>query len=171
MSEPDVEVRLAGREEKPALANLFQLYVHDFSEQWAGRDDSELGDDGLFSPYPHLDAYWGEAGRLPFLIRVGGHVAGFALVNAHSHSGLTVDRNVAEFFVVRKHRRGGAGTRRADHFSGAIPVCGKPPWRGATWRPSRSGAGPSGAARGFRASTNSTTRPRSGTAPNSRVPD
>ncbi len=37
-----VDVRLAAPEEKPALANLFQLYVHDFSEQWAGRDDGEL---------------------------------------------------------------------------------------------------------------------------------
>ncbi|HEY5290381.1 MAG TPA: acetyltransferase, partial [Caulobacteraceae bacterium] len=45
--------------------------------------------------------------------RAGGALAGFALVNDNSHSGLPVDRNVAEFFIVRKHRRGGVGTAAA----------------------------------------------------------
>ena len=106
----DVDVSLALPEEKPVLANLFQLYIHDFSELWAGAEDGELGDDGLFSPYPYLDAYWSEDGRIPLLVRVDGRLAGFALVNTRSHSGLAVDHNVAEFFIVRKHRRGGAGT-------------------------------------------------------------
>jgi predicted acetyltransferase len=108
-----VEVALAAEAEKPAIANLFQLYVHDFSEQWAGMDQGELGDDGRFEPYRYLDAYWSETGRAPLLIRVGGHLAGFALVNDRSHSGLEVDRNMAEFFIVRKHRRSGAGTTAA----------------------------------------------------------
>ncbi len=71
-------------------------------------------DDGRFDPYAYLDAYWSEAGRIPLLVRVGGRLAGFALINSHAHSGLTVDRNVAEFFIVRKHRRGGAGTIAAQ---------------------------------------------------------
>jgi predicted acetyltransferase len=117
----EIEVRAATLEEKPALANLFQLYVHDFSELWSGTDDGELNDDGRFSPYPFLDAYWGESSRIPLLVRVGGRLAGFALINASSHSGLAVDRNMAEFFIVRKHRRGGAGTAVAQQVFQLYP--------------------------------------------------
>lgn len=113
MSETDVEVSLAAPEEKSALANLFQLYVHDFSELWSGTDDGELTDQGLFPPYPYLDAYWDEETRIPLLVRAGGRLAGFALINGRSHSGLEVDRNVAEFFIVRKHRRSGVGAAAA----------------------------------------------------------
>jgi predicted acetyltransferase len=108
-------------EERTTLANLFQLYVHDFSEQWAGRPEGELGDDGLFEPYPYLDAYWSEPGRVPLILRAGGRVAGFVLINDRSHSGLPLDRNMAEFFVVRKHRRGGAGTFAARAAFASYP--------------------------------------------------
>jgi predicted acetyltransferase len=111
-----IEVRLAAPEEKPALANLFQLYVHDFSELWSGTEDGELGDDGLFPPYPYLDAYWREETRIPLLVRVDGRLAGFALINAVAHSGLAVDRNVAEFFIARKHRRAGVGAQAAQEI-------------------------------------------------------
>jgi predicted acetyltransferase len=112
LSGPDspVEVTPAAPEEKPALANLFQLYTHDFSEFWAGEEEGELGEDGLFAPYTYLDTYWSDPDRIPLLVRVGGRLAGFALVNRHAHSGLKVDRNVAEFFIARKYRRGGIGT-------------------------------------------------------------
>lgn len=108
-----LSIDLARPEERPVLDNLMQLYIHDFSEQWAGMERGELQDDGLFPAYP-LDGYWSEAARIPLLIRVGGKVAGLALINDHSHSGLPADRNVAEFFVVRKHRRGGVGTAAAQ---------------------------------------------------------
>lgn len=105
-----VSVTPANAGERPVLENLFQLYIHDFTEFWAGSDRGELQADGRFAPDPHLDAYWTEAGREPFLIRAGGHLAGFALLNRHSHSGLPLDHNVAEFFVVRKHRRAGVAS-------------------------------------------------------------
>jgi predicted acetyltransferase len=103
----------AGREARETIANLFQLYVHDFSEQWAGTDRGELRPDGLFEPYPFLDSYWQEARRWPYLILADGHLAGFVLINDHSHSGRPIDCAVAEFFVVRKHRRGGVGRAAA----------------------------------------------------------
>jgi predicted acetyltransferase len=110
---PDIEVRLAHREEQPALANLMQLYIHDFSEQWVGTRRGELQDDGRFFNYP-LDNYWDAADRVPLLIRRDGHLAGFALINSVPHSGRDADRNMAEFFIVRKHRRSGVG-RIAAH--------------------------------------------------------
>jgi len=110
-----VEVGLepAGPERRATLEALFQLYIHDFSDFWAGTDRGELGEDGRFPDYPYLDSYWADARREPFLIRVEGHLGGFVLINAHSHAGLPVDFAVAEFFVVRKHRRGGVGRAAA----------------------------------------------------------
>lgn len=103
----------ARRDQKQVIANLIQLYTHDFSEHWTGGPNGELGEEGLFEPYDYLDAYWTEPGRVPLLVRVDGRLAGFVLVNDHAHSGRAVDRNVAEFFIVRKHRRGGVGTTAA----------------------------------------------------------
>ena len=112
-NELPVSVDVAEPHERTAIENLFQLYVHDFSEQWFDQDRGEVSADGLFEPYPYLPAYWEEPDRTPLLIRRGGHIAGFALINGFAHSGLPIDRSVAEFFVLRKHRRGGTGTRAA----------------------------------------------------------
>lgn len=110
---PKVELEPAAPARRRTLDALFQLYTHDFSDFWAGTDRGELGEDGRFPDYPYLDSYWAEPRREPFLIRVDGHLAGFVLINDHSHSGLPLDFAVAEFFVVRKHRRGGVGRAAA----------------------------------------------------------
>jgi predicted acetyltransferase len=119
MVQVTLEIATAGQ--KPVLENLFQLYAHDFSEQWVGRADGELQEDGRFAPYSHLDSYWTEPDRTPYLIRTDGHLAGFALINRFSHSGLPLDFAVAEFFVVRKHRRGGVGFAAATEIMRARP--------------------------------------------------
>lgn len=106
----DVEVILA--QDKAVIANLMQLYIHDFSEYWSGLPRGEIGGDGRFEDYP-LDPWWEAADHIPLLFRTGGRLAGFALLNAASHSGLPVDRNVAEFFVLRKHRGAGLGAQAA----------------------------------------------------------
>lgn len=107
-----VEVRLATVEEKGLLEGLFQFYVYDFSEmEPAGSTHFEFNAAGMFDPNPYLDAYWREAGRRALLIRVGGHLAGFVLLNTASHHGGEVENNVVEFFVARKHRRGGVGAK------------------------------------------------------------
>jgi predicted acetyltransferase len=104
-----VEAIRADAGDQEVIGRLMQLYVHDFSELWPGEADGELQDDGRFAHYP-LEPYWSEPDRIPLLLRADGRLAGFALVNAHAHSGRPVERNMAEFFVVRKHRRAGVGT-------------------------------------------------------------
>jgi predicted acetyltransferase len=100
----------ASAAERPLIAGLFQFYAYDFSEmEPAGSAEFELDAEGRFGAYPYLDEYWREAGRWPVLIRVGARTAGFALINTHSHRGGTVERNMAEFFIARKYRRGGVG--------------------------------------------------------------
>jgi predicted acetyltransferase len=111
---PNVTLEPADRDRRETLANLFQLYTHDFSEQWRDRpNEGELGEDGRFEPYRYLDDCWRDPRREALLIRADAHLAGFVLVNAYSHSGLPADFNMAEFFVVRKHRRVGVGRAAA----------------------------------------------------------
>ncbi|MEM8755446.1 MAG: GNAT family N-acetyltransferase, partial [Pseudomonadota bacterium] len=76
--------------------------------------------DGFFA-YRGLDGYWGDPGRAAFLLRRGSSLAGFALVNAWSASGAPTDHAVAEFFVLRKHRRVGFGAEAAEALIGSRP--------------------------------------------------
>lgn len=104
-----VELEAAGTPAgRATVENLFQFYVHDFADFWAERQ-VELQADGRFPPYPPLAAYWSEAGAEPFLIRADGEIAGFALIDRHSHCGLPTDFNMGEFFVARHYRREGVG--------------------------------------------------------------
>jgi hypothetical protein len=68
----NVEIIPSVPEQEPVLANLFELYAHDFS----AFIDLELGADGRFG-YEYLPLYWKESSRYPFLIKVNGHLAGF----------------------------------------------------------------------------------------------
>jgi predicted acetyltransferase len=110
------------------IANLMQLYLHDFSEfAMTGTPHGEVEQDGRFA-YQGLDRYWQEDGYVPLLIQADGHLAGFALVNRWSALERPLDRSVAEFFVVRKYRRLQVGSRAAgllfERFPGRweVPV-------------------------------------------------
>jgi predicted acetyltransferase len=117
----DVTLEKVGRERRLTLVNLFQLYAHDFSEQWFDRPEGELDETGRLEEYGLLDNYWTEPKHEALLIRADGRLAGFALVNDYSHSGLPLDFQVAEFFVARKHRRSGVGRSAALAVIGARP--------------------------------------------------
>ena len=104
-----IEVDPAIREQAPILANLLELYAHDFSEIRG----LNLREDGRFG-YEALPLYWTEPGRYPFLIRVDGSLAGLVLVKRGAGiSGAEVVWDLAEFFVVRGCRRRGVGTHAA----------------------------------------------------------
>ncbi len=103
----EVTVEIAGAEEKPVLHRLLQLYLYDFTEFIGG----ELSAHGEYED-PYLDHYWQPAAgetRVPYLVRVGGRLAGFALVRREGEGPWTM----AEFFVLRPYRRGGVGARVA----------------------------------------------------------
>jgi predicted acetyltransferase len=95
------------------IQNLMQLYTHDFSEFWAGTSRGDLNAQGLFEAYP-LDEYWSNANWAAMLIWCDGALAGFSLVNDRTHSRLKADRNMAEFFITRKHRGQGVGRLAAE---------------------------------------------------------
>jgi predicted acetyltransferase len=108
--------------EKPALANLMQLYHYDLSEV----NGADVDESGRFDS-ACLDAYWTEADRHPFLIRVAGQLAGFALAHRWSRLHNPFDgHSIADFFVLRRYRRQGVGRTAAillfDRFPGAWEV-------------------------------------------------
>ncbi len=112
-----VEIIPALEEQEPILANLLELYAHDFSEFI----DLKLGADGRFG-YRRLPLYWKESDRYPFLIMVNGHLAGFVFVCRGSE--ISDDQDIwdmAEFFVVRSYRRLGIGMRVAHEIWKQFP--------------------------------------------------
>jgi predicted acetyltransferase len=106
--ESGVRVRLARRSEKALIQGLSQFYIYDFSElEPAGSTEFEFDGRGRFLPLPYLDDHWSRDGSFPLLIQFDERPVGFALINTVSHRGGTVERNMGEFFVARKHRRRG----------------------------------------------------------------
>ena len=104
-----IELVAATPGDRERLENLLELYLHDFSE-FFGNAPQENGRYG----YAHLDAYWSEPGRYPFLIRADGQLGGFALVSRASQvSGDATVFDMSEFFVVRGLRRRAVGAAAA----------------------------------------------------------
>ena len=121
MADPrDVVLEAAALRDAPLLANLLELYIHDLSEVFPA---IELGADGRFG-YDKLPLYWSEPERrFPFLIRYRSRIAGFVLVTRGSPASDDPDVfDIAEFFVIRRHRRAGVARRAAflvwDRFPG-----------------------------------------------------
>ena len=107
----------APREDESVLANLLELYSHDFSEFY----DIDLGRDGRYG-YKHLPSYWSDPGRHPFLVEIDDKLAGFVLVKRGSDvSGDPDVWDMAEFFVVRRYRRRGLGLRVAHDIWTRLP--------------------------------------------------
>ncbi len=112
----------ASREERVLLENLAQLYAYDFSEML----EMHVGDDGRFGDLD-LTPYWVDDWRHPFLLRVEGKPAGFALISERSKiTGTSGVFDMTEFFVLRRFRRRGVGRAAAfaafDRFAGRWEV-------------------------------------------------
>ena len=123
----------------PLLRNLLELLR---ARPERGLPRCEIGPDGRFG-YDKLPLYWAEpAARHAFLIRCGGRVVGFALATRGSPASDDPEAlDVAEFFVLRRHRRSGVGRQAAcalwDQLPGSWVVrvsegnrAGLPFWRG-----------------------------------------
>ncbi|MGF1432217.1 GNAT family N-acetyltransferase [Kitasatospora sp. LaBMicrA B282] len=93
--------------DRALVANLLQLYLHDHSQYAQVEPDAS----GRFE-FPWLDDYFGRPGRECWVIRADGRPVGFAL----TRDGVPGDEDawhLAEFFVLRAHRRRGLGRRAA----------------------------------------------------------
>jgi predicted acetyltransferase len=110
VSGSDVEVIPADYSDKGVLRRLVELYCYDFSEF----DGQDLDAHGTYG-YRYLDHFWTDDDRFPFLFRVAEAWAGFALVRAGP------PHSIAEFFVLRKYRRAGVGSRAARELFTRFP--------------------------------------------------
>lgn len=117
-----MELVAASTADRAVLLALNEYYVYDFSDL-VGLD---VRDDGSFGG-ARLDRHFTDPLCHPFLIRVGGSLAGFAIHEGRSRlTGEPGTHDVAEFFVMKKHRRRGTGTAAAialfDRFKGPWEV-------------------------------------------------
>jgi len=108
-------------EQRDALSNLVQLYIHDFNEFLSPERQIGIGENGRFADVLQLESYWTEADRSVWFIRVAGALAGFALLNKASHCARRVDFNMGELFVARSYRRHGIGARAATDLIAMHP--------------------------------------------------
>jgi predicted acetyltransferase len=106
----DVELVAVTVDRKPVLANLLQLYLHDFCEF----RPAELSAQGTFD-YLWLSSYFNAPEREAYLITSGDRLAGFAMIRCDVE-GDEGAWNVSEFFVVRGHRRSGVAREAAGQL-------------------------------------------------------
>ncbi|HCS42496.1 MAG TPA: GNAT family N-acetyltransferase [Pseudomonas sp.] len=95
---PSIELHAAQRDDLDTIENLMQFYLYDFSE-WL---PLKLGGHGFFNIQPQLD-YWRNPQTRPFLINVGGELAGFVTVDDVTHLPGALF-NIGYFFVSRRFR-------------------------------------------------------------------
>jgi predicted acetyltransferase len=117
-SPASVSLEVAPPSSTKLLSNLLGLYMHDMSEIYPVTVDA----DGRFR-YGKLGLYWSQPDtHFPFLIHSDGQVAGFALATRGSPaSDDPQDLDVAEFFVLRGHRRSGVGRQAAFLLWNRLP--------------------------------------------------
>lgn len=108
-----VSLERGEQSQRETLANLVQLYIHDFNDFLPNDRKIATEENGRYPDVLRLDDYWSAPDRSVWFIRVGGALAGFALLNRHSHCGLSLDHNMGEFFISRAYRRDGIGARAA----------------------------------------------------------
>lgn len=107
----EILVTKAAESQKELLANLLQFYIYDFTEF----TNIAIGEDGGYPKLPELDAYWDPAsGHHPYLIKMDGEIGGFILTKEIGHP--RKYSRLCHFFILRKFRRLGAGTRAAVDF-------------------------------------------------------
>jgi predicted acetyltransferase len=112
------------------VRRLLHLYLYDLGgERW------DVEADGAYGPPGWHRRFWRRRGSHHFIVRVGGRPAGFALVRDHADFAGTDAIEISEFFVLRKYRRRGVGTRVALALFARFP--GR--WEVAviTWNPAR----------------------------------
>jgi predicted acetyltransferase len=108
----DAELRAAAADQRSVIENLLELYQYDIAE-YANDGWRDIGGDGRYG-YDRLAEYWEDATKDAFLVYVGCHLAGFALVDeATVLKQPAGTKSIAEFFVLRKYRVAGVGRAAA----------------------------------------------------------
>lgn len=121
----------ATAEDLPRIENLMQFYNHDMSEWYP----ASLGSHGLYDLRPK-QAYWANPNTRPYIARVAGDLAGFAVVDDEVTDSCS-QFNLGYLFVARRYRGLGLGGRwvrailarypgewEIFHYAANRPACG-----------------------------------------------
>jgi predicted acetyltransferase len=115
--QPEVEIYRAPPDEMAVLSNLLQLYLYEFSASV----DNDVADDGRYE-WDGFEDYWREEGLHPFMVRVEGNLAGFALVQNFSVlSQAPIVWDMEDFFILAKYRGRGIGQTVARNLFHMFP--------------------------------------------------
>jgi predicted acetyltransferase len=115
-----VKLERASPGQRGVLASLAQLYIHDFTD-FLGPTRLDVGEDGRYADEMGLENYWSQPDHSVWFIRADAALAGFALLNARTHSGRRADFNMAQFFVLRPYRGKDVAARAVVDILGRHP--------------------------------------------------
>ena len=106
------EISEVQEKDRNVIYNLMQLYTYELSFFEDEITNFHLLDNGLFEMNKYIDLYWSEEERHPYILNFDGQLAGFVLVR-FNENGMN---EIAEFFVLNKYRKLGAGTFMANEM-------------------------------------------------------
>lgn len=99
-----LRVTIANREEADVVRRLGQLYLHEMCRC----SHQELQDDGTFE-FSRLEDFLSDEAKFPYIVRLRGKIAGFALVRSRDTSDDKSFYEITDLFVIETYRRFGVG--------------------------------------------------------------
>lgn len=112
-----MELVTAAAGEKGILLNLVKMYCY----EWSQYNGIDIDDKGEYAFEHDLDRFFTRKDHFPFLVRHGGKLAGFVLIDDDFDYDKGSDHAISEFFIMHKYRRMGIGSRAADEVFRRFP--------------------------------------------------
>ena len=98
------------KENKNVIYNLMQLYTYELSFFEDETTNFTMLDSELYAMNKYVERYWQEESRQPYMLKCNNNLAGFVLQKFNEEN----INEIAEFFVINKYRKMGAGTFMAN---------------------------------------------------------
>ena len=96
--------------DKNVIYNLMQLYTYELSFFEDETTTFTMLDSGLYVMDDYVERYWQDENRHPYILKHNNELAGFVLQRFNEEN----MNEIAEFFVLNKYRKMGAGTFMAN---------------------------------------------------------